>query len=73
MVGVTNLPPLKGISPSKCRSAGKMLWVVCWEFFMLSGSFVFGVVTPLYFAHLDDLTMSHSLYHIQNPDWLQVV
>jgi hypothetical protein len=28
---------------------------------MLLGSFIFGVVTPLYFAHLDDFTMSHSL------------
>jgi hypothetical protein len=36
---------------------------------MLRGSFVFGVVTPLYFAHLDDLTMSHSLCAIQNSDW----
>jgi hypothetical protein len=31
---------------------------------MLPGSFVFGVVTPLYFAHLYNLTVSYSLYRI---------
>jgi hypothetical protein len=36
---------------------------------MLPGSFVFIVVTPLHFAHFDDLTVSHSLYGIQNFDW----
>jgi hypothetical protein len=45
-VGVTNLPPLKGISPSRFVNAGKELWVICSEFFfMLPGSFNFGVVT----------------------------
>jgi hypothetical protein len=36
---------------------------------MFSDSFVFGVVTPLYFAHLDDFIVSHSFYGIQNSDW----
>jgi hypothetical protein len=68
-VGVTNLPPLKGISPLRFRSTGKKLCVICSEFFfMLPGSFIFSVVTPLYFAHLDDLTVSHSLCGIQNSD-----
>jgi hypothetical protein len=68
-VGVTNLPPLKGISPSRFKSIGKGLWVIRSEFFfMLPGSFVFVVVTPLYFAHLDDFTASHSLCCIQNSD-----
>jgi hypothetical protein len=40
---------------------------------MLSGSFIFGVVTLLNFAHLDDLAVSHSLYSIQNSDWPLVV
>jgi hypothetical protein len=40
---------------------------------MLLGSFVFDVVTPLYFAHLDDLTASDSLCCIQNSDWPFVV
>jgi hypothetical protein len=35
---------------------------------MLPSSFIFGVVTPQYFAHLDDLTMSHLLCGIQDPD-----
>jgi hypothetical protein len=56
------IPPLKGILPSRFKSAGKKFYVICSEFFfMLLGSFIFGVVTPLYFAHLDDFTMSHSL------------
>jgi hypothetical protein len=45
-VGVINLPPLKGISPSRFVNGGKELWVICSEFFfMLPGSFNFGVVT----------------------------
>jgi hypothetical protein len=48
--------------PSRFRCTGKKLSAVCSEFFfMLLGSFVFHVVTPLHFAHLDDLTVSHSL------------
>jgi hypothetical protein len=35
---------------------------------MLLGSFIFAVVTPLVFAHLYDLTASHSLCRIQNPN-----
>jgi hypothetical protein len=73
-VGVTNLPLLKGILPSRFRSARKKLWVICSEFvFMLPSCFVFSVVTPLYFAHLDDLTVSHSLGGIQNSDWPLIV
>jgi hypothetical protein len=69
-VGVTNLLPLKGISPLRFGRAGKELWVNCSEFFfMLPGSFIFGVVTPLHFAHVDDLTASHSFFSIQNSDW----
>jgi hypothetical protein len=30
-------------------------------------------VTPLYFAHLDYLTASHSFCGIQDPDWLFTV
>jgi hypothetical protein len=61
-MGVTNLPLLRGISPSRFRSAGKKLWVISSEFFfMLPGSFVFSVVTPLNFAHLYDLAASFSL------------
>jgi hypothetical protein len=45
-VGVTNLPSLKEISPLRFRHTGKELWVIYSEFFfMLPGSFVFGVVT----------------------------
>jgi hypothetical protein len=69
-VGATNLSPLNGISPLKFGCAGKELWVICSEFFfMLPGSFVFGVVTPLYFAYLDDFIVSHSFCRIQNSDW----
>jgi hypothetical protein len=33
---------------------------------MLPGCLVFVVVTPLHFAHLEDLTASHSFCSIQN-------
>jgi hypothetical protein len=36
---------------------------------MLPVNHVFGVVTPLHFAHLDDLAVSHSFYVLQNSDW----
>jgi hypothetical protein len=49
------------------------LWVIPSKFFMVLGSFIFGVVTPLYFAHLDNFIASHSFYHIQNSDWPLVV
>jgi hypothetical protein len=68
-VGVTDLPHLKESRPQDLDVLGKKLWVVCSEFFfMLPGSFIFGVVTPLHFAHLDDLTASHSLCGIQNSN-----
>jgi hypothetical protein len=73
-VGVRNLSPLKGILPLRFGHAGKELWVICSElFFILPGCFVFDVVTPLYFAHLDDLTVSHSLCGIQNSDQALIV
>jgi hypothetical protein len=68
-VGVTNLPYLKGISPSGFGHAGEELCVFCSEFFMFPSKFVFGVVAPLYFAHLDNHTVSHSLCRIQNSNW----
>jgi hypothetical protein len=40
---------------------------------MLQHGFIFRVVTPLYFAHLDYLTASHTLCGIQDPDWTFVV
>jgi hypothetical protein len=69
-VGVTGLSPFKGFSPPRFEHSGKKLWVVCSEFFfMLPGSFIFGVMTPVHFAHLDGLTASHSLCGIKDPDW----
>jgi hypothetical protein len=60
-------PPLKGISPSRFICTQKQLGVIRSElFFVLPGSFIFRMVTPLNLTHLDDLTMSHSLCHIQN-------
>jgi hypothetical protein len=35
---------------------------------MLPSSFVFSVVTPLYFAHLDYFTVGYSLYRIKNSN-----
>jgi hypothetical protein len=35
---------------------------------MLLGSFIFGVVTPLNLAHLDDLVVSHLLCGIQDSN-----
>jgi hypothetical protein len=70
-VGVTDLPPrpLKESRPRDLYALEKKLWVVCSEFFlMLLGSFFFGVVNPLYFPHLDDLTASHSLCGIKNSN-----
>jgi hypothetical protein len=64
-VDVTDLPPLKGISPPRFRRAGKELWVVYSEFFfMLPSSFIFSVVTPLYLAYPDYFTPGYSLHHI---------
>jgi hypothetical protein len=40
---------------------------------MLLGSFIFGVVTPLNLACLDDIVASHSIYGIQDSDWPYVV
>jgi hypothetical protein len=66
-VGVTNLPPIKRISPLRLGQARKDLLVTSSEFFVLLGSFIFGVVALLNLAHhLDDLAASHSLYSIQN-------
>jgi hypothetical protein len=48
--------------------AGEKLWVMFYEFFMLPGSFIFNVVTPLHLAHLDDPSASDSFYRIQNYD-----
>jgi hypothetical protein len=71
---VANLPPLKECCPQDSGSAQKQLGVICSKlFFILPGCFVLGVVTPLDFAHLDDLTASHSLCGIQNLDWPLVV
>jgi hypothetical protein len=36
---------------------------------MLSRCLIFRVVTPLYFAHLDDLIASHSFGVVQDLDW----
>jgi hypothetical protein len=72
-VGVTNLHPLRGISPLRFGSARKKLWVICSDFFMLSSCFVFSVVTPLYLAHLDYFTLGYSLCRIQNSDWSFIV
>jgi hypothetical protein len=36
---------------------------------MLPHCFIFRVVTPLYFAHLDYLTTSYSFCGIQDLDW----
>jgi hypothetical protein len=60
--------PLKGISPMRFKSDGKKLWVIYSKFFfMLPGSFAFGMVTPLHLAHLDDLAANDSFCCIQNP------
>jgi hypothetical protein len=58
-----------------CQHAlGKKLWVVRSEFFfMLLGSFIFSVVTPLNLAHLYDFTVSHSLCGVQDSDWPLIV
>jgi hypothetical protein len=72
--GVTNLPPLKESRPRDLGSARKQLGVICSKlFFMLPSCFILSMVTPLDFAHLDDLIVSHSLCGIQNLDWPLVV
>jgi hypothetical protein len=61
-VSVTDIPPLKRNLTPRFGCGGNELYVVCSEFFfILPSSFIFGVVTPLYLAHLDDLSVSHSL------------
>jgi hypothetical protein len=53
-VGVTDLPLKRNLGP-RLKRVGEDFWIVCSEFFMLPCSFIFGVVTPLYLAHLDAL------------------
>jgi hypothetical protein len=73
-VGVTNLPPLEESHPRDSGSTQKYLGAICSElFFELLGSFILRMVTPLNFAHLNDLTMSHALYRIQNLNWPLIV
>jgi hypothetical protein len=64
--GVTNLPPppLKESHHRDSGSARKQLRVICSKlFFMLRSCFILGVVTPWDFAHLDGLTVCHSLWY----------
>jgi hypothetical protein len=73
-VGVTNLPPLEGSCPQEPRSAQELLRIICSElFFVLLDSFILRMVTPLNFAHLNDLTTSHALCRIQNLNWPLIV
>jgi hypothetical protein len=68
-VGVTNPPPLQTYHPQDSGNSREQLGVIYSELlFMFPHCFILGVVTPLYFTHLDDLTVSHSLCGIQNLD-----
>jgi hypothetical protein len=59
--------PLKESRPRDSRSTREEFETICSElFFVLPGSFILRVVTPLNFAHLNNLITSHSLCHIQN-------
>jgi hypothetical protein len=51
------------------ESAMEKLWVSCSEFFMLLGSIILCMVTPLHLVHLDDFTACDSFCCIQNSDW----
>jgi hypothetical protein len=69
-VGVTKLPPLEESCPRDSGITRKYLRVIYSElFFVLLGSFILHMVTPLNFTHLNDLTTSHALYRIQNLNW----
>jgi hypothetical protein len=68
--GVTNLTPLEESRPPDSGITQEKLRIICSElFFVLPGSFILHMVTPLNFAHLNDLTMSHALCRIQNLNW----
>jgi hypothetical protein len=72
--GVTNLPPLEGSHPRDLGSTQEQLRIIYSElFFMLLGSFILRMVTPLNLAQLNDLTTSHALCRIQNLNWLLTV
>jgi hypothetical protein len=67
---VINLPPLEESLPKDLGSTQRYLGVIYYElFFMLLGSFILDIVSPLNFAHFNDLTVSHALCRIQNLNW----
>jgi hypothetical protein len=63
------LPPLKRISSSIFRkNEGKDGEIYAKLFFSFPSSFIFSVVTPLYFAHLYHLISCNSSQSVQNLD-----
>ena len=66
---VTNLPPLRWISPSRFGFASKKVWVVFPEvLFSLPGGFFLGMVAPLNFSELDELAACNSVGELENLD-----
>ena len=71
---VTNLPPLRWISPSRFGLARKKVWVVLSEvFFSFPGGFFLSMMTPLNLAKLDDLTAGNPACSLENLDGLLLI
>ena len=71
---ITNLPPLRWISPLRFGLASKKVWVVFLEvFFSLPGGFFLGMVSPLNFAKFNDLAACNSAGKLENLDGFLLV
>ena len=71
---VTNLPPLRRISPSRFGLVSKKVWVVLAKiFFSLPGGFLFSMVAPVYFAKLYNLAVCDSADKLENLHWFLLV
>ena len=71
---VTNLPPLRRISPSRFGLVREKVWVVLVKiFFSLPGGFLLGMVAPLNFSKLDNLAACNSAGKLENLDGFLLV
>ena len=71
---VTNLAPLRRISPSRFGLVSKKVWVVLAEVFLsFPGGFFLHMMTPLNLAKLDDLAAGNPTCSLENLDGLLLI